>query len=243
LRLTYADKNPYKYSILSLSGLILFFLSAILASQTILNGDIVSVPDVSGKNLNEARQTLSLKKLIMIEDGSRPSDRYEKGRVVFQDPEAGSKVRVNKVVKLVVSEGSEMTDIPQLTGKSLEYSTQTLAEHGLIRGKLSQIHTPRYAAGRIIVQDPLPGPEKVKSGRPVNLLVSRGDEEEKYVMPDLLGLKAQAVIAKLKSWDFKFGNIRYSYYPGYEAGIIIKQFPLQGYRIQKRNLINLEVSK
>ena len=236
-------KKLYNYSILSLCGFILFFLSALLTSRIILQGDIVSIPDLVGKTLREARRDLSLKKLILIEDGSRPSDSYEKGRVIFQAPEAGSKVRVNKVVKIVVSEGSELTEIPQLVGKSLEFSTQMLVERGLIRGKLSQIHTPRYAAGRVIAQDPLSSPEKIKKATPVNLLVSQGEEEEKFVMPDLLGLRAQAVIAKLKAMDFKVGNVRYAYYPGYEAGVVIKQFPLQGYRIQRRNLINLEVSK
>ncbi len=236
-------KKLYGYSLVFLCGLILFFLSGLLASKTILKGDIVSVPDLAGKTLNEARREISLKKLLIIEEGSRPSDRFEKGRIVFQDPEAGSKVRINKVVKVVMSEGSEMKEVPALLGKSLEFSTQFLTEQGLSRGKLSQIHTPRYAAGRVIAQDPLPASDKVKRGTAVNLLVSQGEEEEKYVMPDLIGLKAQSVVARLRGREFKFGNIRYAYYPGYEAGIIIKQFPPQGYRIQKRNPINLEVSK
>ncbi len=236
-------KKLYHYGLIFLCGLILFFLNGLLASRAILKGDIVSVPDLAGKTLNEARRELSLKKLVIIEEGSRPSDRFEKGRVVFQDPESGSKVRLNKVVKVVISEGSEMKEVPDLLGKSLEFSNQVLTEQGLGRGKLSQIHTPRYAAGRIIAQDPLPASATVKKGTTVNLLVSQGQEEEKFVMPDLIGLKAQSVIARLHGLEFKFGNIRHAYYPGYEAGVIIKQFPPQGYRIQKRNPINLEVSK
>ena len=62
-------------------------------------------------------------------------------------------------------------------------------------------------------------------------------------MPDLIGKKSAPVISKLKRMDFRVGVVRYSYYPGLEPGIIIKLLPPHGYRIQKNNLITLEVSK
>ncbi len=55
-------------------------------------------------------------------------------------------------------------------------------------------------------------------------------------MPDLIGRDARVVIARLHELDFKIGDIRYSYYPGLGKGVIIKQSPPNGYRIQKRNL-------
>ena len=62
-------------------------------------------------------------------------------------------------------------------------------------------------------------------------------------MPDLIERKASPVLARLKALDFQISEVHYSYYPGLEPGIIIKQFPVQGTRIQKRNQITLEVSK
>jgi len=62
-------------------------------------------------------------------------------------------------------------------------------------------------------------------------------------MPDLIGKKAEIVRAKLKELDFRVEDIRYTSYPGLEAGITIKQFPPQGYLIQKKYPITLEVSK
>ena len=62
-------------------------------------------------------------------------------------------------------------------------------------------------------------------------------------MPDLIGRRASRVIRWLQAHDFRLGDIRYVYYEGLDSGIIIKQFPPLGYKIQKRNLITLEVSK
>ena len=62
-------------------------------------------------------------------------------------------------------------------------------------------------------------------------------------MPDLIGKKAQATITKLQALGFKVADVRHVFYPGLDAGIIIKQFPPHGYGIAKRNLITLEVSR
>ncbi len=47
----------------------------------------------------------------------------------------------------------------------------------------------------------------------------------------------------LQKAGFKVEDIRNVYYPGLEKGLIIRQNPPGGYPIQKRNPINLEVSR
>jgi beta-lactam-binding protein with PASTA domain len=51
------------------------------------------------------------------------------------------------------------------------------------------------------------------------------------------------VLRRLQELDFKIAEIHPSYYPGWEPGVIIKQFPVHGYKVQKKNQITLEVSK
>jgi serine/threonine-protein kinase len=171
------------------------------------------------------------------------SDRYERGRIILQEPPSGSKIRVNQPVRVVVSGGSELVEIPALVGRSLEAASKVLAESGLQRGQVSQIHTSQYAAGRIIAQQPAPGEQKIKRTTPLNFLVSQGEVEPKYLMPDLIGRKAAPCIPRLQQLGFKVADVRYSYYPGLESGVIIKQFPPNGYGIAKRGLIALEVSR
>jgi len=223
--------------------MIVFFLSAIVSSRVIQKEDIVSVPDLSGKTITEARADLARRHLSLHPNGEEFSDRFEKGRIIRQEPSAGSKIRVNKVVNVVISAGSEMVDVPQLVGRSLEAAVKTLAELGLTRGKISHIHTSQYAAGRIIAQDPPPSASKIKRTTPIHFLVSQGESELKYLMPDLIGKKASPTVRQLSQLGFRVADIRYAYYPGREAGIIIKQFPAQGYGVTKRSLISLEVSR
>ncbi|HUU36951.1 MAG TPA: PASTA domain-containing protein [Candidatus Desulfaltia sp.] len=231
------------YSQLLLGLLIVFLSSAVLSSRIILRGEIVSVPDVSGKTVAEAGRELARKKLSLQEKGLEFSDRFERGKIISQDPPAGSKIRVNRFVRVALSGGSEMVEIPALVGRSMEAAGQLLGEGGLQRGLIAQIHTPRYAAGRIIAQEPAPGERKIKRATPINFLVSQGAVEPRYLMPDLIGRKSGPTIARLQELGFKVADIRYSYYPGLDSGIIIKQFPPQGYGIATRSLISVEVSR
>jgi eukaryotic-like serine/threonine-protein kinase len=220
----------------------LFFASAIIFSQIILRGETVSVPDLTGKTVSEAKALLTKKDLVVVQRGTDANDVWERGKIVRQDPVSGSKLRVMKTISVVTSSGSRDVEVPAVEGKALEAAIPLLKEAGLFKGQAAQIHTPSAAAGKILAQRP-PAGEGVSRGTPVGLLVSQGDWEERYVMPDLIGKRADRVIARLRDLDFKIGDIRYSYYPGLGKGIIIKQFPPDGYRVQKRNLITLEVSR
>ncbi len=222
--------------------LILFFLSAVIFSQILLKSEIVSVPDLTGKPVAQARSELQKKDLTLAQKGTESSDRLDKGLIVRQDPAAGSRIRVTRVVQVFTSSGSGTAAVPDLAGKTLDEALTLLQAAGLTKGKLTQIHTPRLPAGRILAQRPAPE-TVVERGFPVGLLLSQGDIDDRYVMPDLIGLRADAVIARLENWGFKVADIRYVYYPGASAGLIVKQDPTNGYRIQKRNRISIEVSR
>ena len=237
-----AKKNIANIPFYILTFGILFFLSAVIFSQIILKGETVSVPDLTGKGLAEAKGLLEKKDLSLSQRGSEFNDQWPKGRIVRQVPAAGSKIRVTKVIQVFISSGNEKVAVPALEGRSLEAALPLLKDSGLFKGKLTQIHTPRFPAGKILAQRPQ-AEDAAERNSAVGLLVSQGDWEERYVMPDLIGKNAASIMDRLKAMDFKIGDIRYTYYPGLGKGVIIKQFPPNGYKIQKRNLITLEVSR
>jgi len=222
--------------------LIVFFSSAIVFSQVILRGETVTVPDLPGKTVSQARLELSKKDLAVAQRGSEFSDRWDRGLIIKQDPAPDSKIRVTKVIQVVMSAGSQNVRVPALENKSLETVLTILQASGLTKGKITQIHSRRYPAGRIIAQKPAPD-EVAERNAQVGLLISQGAREAQCVMPDLIGRKAERVIAQLKEIDFRISDIHYVYYPGLMSGIVVRQFPPQGYRVQKRNLITLEVSR
>jgi serine/threonine-protein kinase len=237
-----AKKLLYNLAFSSLLFLILFFLSAVIFSQVLLKSEAVTVPDLTGKTVGQARTELVKKDLSVAQSGTELSDRWERGLIIRQEPAAGSRIRVTKVVRVVTSSGSEKVTVPDLSGKSLDEALTILQAAGLLKGKLTQVHTPRLPAGRVLDQKPAPG-AVVERSLPVGLLLSQGDVDARYIMPDLIGLKAVGVIDRLNALGFKVADIRYVYYPGASAGLVVKQDPTNGFRVQKRNRISLEVSR
>lgn len=237
-----SDKKLYDIILSILFYLVLFFLAADLSSQMVIKSELVTLPDLRGKSLAEARTELAKKKTGLIVQGAQFDNRYEKGKIIFQEPSAASRLKVNRTVKVILSQGTEKVPIPKLEGKSLEWASQTLRDAGLRRGRVSQIHTPQFAAGRIISQQPAPT-EIVGRGTQVNFLVSQGAWEEKYIMPDLIDKNSAVVIQKLKTMEFKVTIDHATLYQGRGPGIVLRQSPIRGFPLLKRNLISLEVSK
>lgn len=234
--------KTFNFLIYTLTFLIIFFTSAIISSQIILKGEMVSVPSIIGKTMPEARTELIKKRLSIVQKDVQLDNNWGRGKIISQDPSPGSKVKIGKIIKVILSAGSEKVILPRLIGKNFESISPILKDSGLRRGKVSQVHTRRYAAGKIISQHPHPS-EEVGRNSQVSLLVSQGEKEKKYLMPDLIGNQSEFVIKRLKEMEFRIGDMRYSYYPGLDSGIIIKQSPPHGFLIQKNFPINLEVSK
>jgi beta-lactam-binding protein with PASTA domain len=235
-------KKIFNYALLILVFLNFFFISAIFSYQFTLKGEMVTLPSLIGKTLEEAKADLEKKKIQIVQSGVRLHQRYERGKIIFQDPPANSKVKINTEARVVLSAGKEKVLVPEFLGKNLQTIRPILQDAGLREGKISHVHTPKYAAGKILGQYPLPG-EEVGRDTPVSLLVSQGQREIRYLMPDLIGKKATSSIIQLEKMDFNVSDIRYRYYRGLESGIIINQSPAPGSKIQKRNRITFEVSK
>ncbi len=237
-----ANKRIYDFCFYTLLLLVIFFLCANVSYQVVLQGEMITLTNLIGKTMSEAKEILAKKKLSIVQKGIQFDNQWEKGKIIFQDPPPGSKIKINKILRVILSAGSKKVKVPLLKGKNLQTIDTTLEEVGLRKGKVSQVHTSKYAAGKIIAQQPQEN-EEIARNSYLSFLVSQGEWEKRYLMPDLIGKRANRVIAKLKEMEFRVEDLRYAYYPGLESGIIIKQFPPQGFRIQKRNLITLEVSK
>ncbi|HDT14335.1 MAG TPA: PASTA domain-containing protein, partial [Candidatus Aminicenantes bacterium] len=106
------NRSLYNAALSTLLFLILFFLSAVIFSQVLLKSEIVTVPDVTGKTITQARRELRKKDLALESKGAEANDRFERGLVVRQDPAAGSRIRVTTAVQVVTSSGSGTVEVP-----------------------------------------------------------------------------------------------------------------------------------
>src|SRR6185369_8521500 len=91
----------------------------------------------------------------------------------------------------------------------------------------------------ILVQTP-PAGDAEPDFESVSLLVSRGRWGADYVMPDLIGRRADAVLEMLNRAGLKVVDVKYRNYPGMAPGVVLKQLPLAGYRVSQQVQVSLE---
>lgn len=84
----------------------------------------ITVPDLTGKNINEVRaqlQQLGLTAVEQYKDSDQPAD-----QVIGQTPKAGAGVEKDAEIKLDVSKGPPLVTVPDLTNQPCPQAQQTL---------------------------------------------------------------------------------------------------------------------
>ncbi len=145
------------------------------------SANIVVVPDVREKTLEEAEQILQASGFQLGRVVEASHERVPQGYVISQNPPPQSKIAQGAVVSLLVSKGGltsakQTVVVPDLVGLRLNEAKAVLAQEGLSVGDVEEVQTSQRRAGIVIDQEPLAG-EEVEVGKKVNLRVSRGTQE------------------------------------------------------------------
>jgi eukaryotic-like serine/threonine-protein kinase len=206
-------------------------------------GRSVTVPDLAGKTPQDAlaiTRALGLK-LEEQESRARYDERIPAGRILLQQPEAGSLAKPAQVVRVVLSLGLRELRVPDLTGLAPRAAAVKLSRENLELSTASWFRDPTAPAG-IVAQDPDPE-SPAGRGEGVRVLMSRGAADTRIVMPDFVGRDAEAVRAHLEKFGFRVGSARFEAYEGVRPNTVLKQFPPAGYPLSNREVVSLTVSR
>ncbi|HOT02225.1 MAG TPA: PASTA domain-containing protein, partial [Acidobacteriota bacterium] len=101
-----------KAAILTALPLALLFVGAFVTMLITIRGREVIVPNLTGIEKDVALDLLRKNRLGGVITGSRFSSDFPAGQVIQQMPEASSRVKAGKQVKLVLSEGRKQVEVP-----------------------------------------------------------------------------------------------------------------------------------
>ncbi len=147
---------------------------------TVSGGELlVTVPNIKGRTLRDARFMLEREGLKLGAIEYQSSDEFPENTVVEQKLSAGSKVKKNVYVSIVISQGSisEKISVPDLTGKTLQEAEKILIGVGLKPGNITYVPTPDLLPNTIVDQYPRSG-EMIAKGQIVDLIVVQGGEKK-----------------------------------------------------------------
>jgi beta-lactam-binding protein with PASTA domain len=202
----------------------------------------VSVPSFIGQTLTDANAEIARLKLSSAVADHTTSDRYPKGVIIMQRPEAGERVRQGRQVSFVISDGIVARLMPDLRYQSMREVQLDLSHAHLALGKVTYARSDLIPADHVISQNPQPL-ISVHEGDTVSLIVSRGARMQIRV-PTFVGLSIDQARALAAQSGIKLGQIVWTPLGkgGPRHGIVARQVPPPNARIASFDPVDLQVS-
>jgi beta-lactam-binding protein with PASTA domain len=221
--------------------LAIFGASAVVTMRVVLSARDVAVPGLIGRALPDASALAGERGLAVQIEGRRHDANVAADHVIAQEPPPGGTLKSHRHVRVWVSLGPRRIVVPKVEGQSVRTARIALEQAGLPVTHVVEVDDPA-PEDQVLVQRP-PAGETDVSDEGASLLVSRGGGRAAYVMPDLIGRPAESVMAALLAAGFRVADVRYRTYPGVAPGIVLRQLPPAGYRIDPRTPLSLDVSR
>ncbi len=193
--------NWKKGLLFTLLPFFIFFVSVYFTIDLLLKAaDNVVCPDVRGKTVDEAREIAKQTglPLVVLRYENRSDVPYN--HITLQKPEANIPIRKGRIIHVIVSEGPKLTEVPNLTGLTIQEAEETLREKNLEVGKI--IRLPHSKEGKIITQLPKGG-EKTLEKKEVTLFVAE-NEPKYFFLPDVKDLNLWDIQDEMDAKQLKY---------------------------------------
>lgn len=165
-----------------------------------IEAEQVKIPLVANKDRAEAEKILKDAGFeVTVEETTH--DKIARGKAIGTDPAANASVARGTEIKLLVSSGREITDVPDLTGKTTEEAVKLLKDAKLVlNNEVKEEASDDVPKGKIITQTPPQG-SQVSAGTKVTITVSTGPEDVR--VPVVTGQQVEDARENLESAGFK----------------------------------------
>jgi serine/threonine-protein kinase len=194
-----------------------------------------AVPAVAGRTLPQAKAAITDANLTVGKVTSAFNEKVPVDQVVGTDPKAGTQLKRDQAVGIVVSKGPAPVKIPSVTGQSQNAATAALEKLGLTVS-VTEEFSKTVADGRAVSTTPKAG-TTVPKGSKVTLVVSKGPPP--VTVPDLYRVSEDEARATLTSLGFKVSVV----YPiGITPfGLVVKQSAKAGSTLPFGSTVTIEV--
>lgn len=180
----------------------------------------VRLQKVVGRMVEDAKELLLKQsdRFTILDGDTDYSDVYPAGMVISQYPLDGADVALDEEIRLVVSAGPEMINVPDFT--LYEYNNAKVEAENDFKVRIEFENSSSIASGLVIRTVPARN-ELLAKGSELVLVVSRG--EKATLMPNLLGMTLEGAGVALAEAELEIGEVTYGGSPTYGEGLVAYQ--------------------
>jgi serine/threonine protein kinase len=201
----------------------------------------VQVPNLVGKNVEDARKQLEDLKLVLTEGGTEASDEAE-GTILKMNVDAGTMVKENSQVRVIVSGGKTKITMPDLGDYDIDTAKTILNSLGLKISSSSDQYSDSVPKGQIISQTPAKDKD-VTSDDKITVVVSKGPEVKYATVPSVIGLDTESAKSKLSNSGLKMSIQEQETQTESENGKVLSQSAGEGSKEVQGTTVTVVVGK
>jgi beta-lactam-binding protein with PASTA domain len=232
-----------RFGIYGVIFLVALVCSLYLTSKWIVQSEEeVLVPDLVGHDTVYALDLLTSLGLNIKVGGFMWSESVPKNFIASQKPDAGTWLKQDRDVKVIISRGSRKVRVPKLVGMKLREAKLVLSQNGLQLGGICRIPATQYPRGTIIAQQP-EFLQEIERGRSVDFLISTGSKSVAVAMPKLRQLSVGQALKILEGLGLMPSEVKEVHQPQQPLNTVVDQRPLEGYRVDGDSSIVLTINR
>ncbi|MCL2654352.1 MAG: Stk1 family PASTA domain-containing Ser/Thr kinase [Coriobacteriia bacterium] len=198
-----------------------------------------AVPDLTGRTVAEADALLQAQSLVLGDQSKDYSPTIPAGQIMKQDPAANAKVDPQTKVNVVISQGQEMAQVPDVSKMDQATAMKTLQDAGFQVQIDDPANSPDVPSGQVMSQNPAAKTEAAK-GSTVHIAISLG--KEMGTVPDVRGQTQTKAQDLLTGAGFKV-TVTQDFSDTVDTGVVISQSIPANTPLPKGTAVTITVSK
>ncbi|MEQ1585606.1 MAG: PASTA domain-containing protein [Cyclobacteriaceae bacterium] len=175
------------------------------------HGESITVPDLKGMSVEELETFLKDHDLRYTVNDSAYSSELPPLAVLRQFPQAGSQVKINRVIYVSLNRVTPPTlPLPDLVDRSLVNAEVVLKSIELKRGRILYVPSPfrnlvkeMRHEGKVIIAG-----TRITKGAVIDLVVGDGNGPADFTIGNLIGDSYETAKFKLMGWNLHLGNVQ-----------------------------------
>lgn len=234
------NKKTVFISLAGLLGIIfIMFFSLKIFQIVYFNEKYYKVPNLKSYTVKEVTEALKNSELSIKEAGEEFSD-LPIGEIFLQEPEANSVVKKGRTIKVRVSKGKALVQVPNLVGMNYLDAKVIAEQKGLIIDKVITVKA-QGEYNEVLATDPNTNTLMTR-GEKISFLVNGAEQVVEVKMPDIIGISFDSALEILTKNSLIVGNVEFTSIPEVQKNVIIKSSVKSGEKIPAGSAVDLTIN-
>ena len=141
------------------------------------------VPNFIGMDYTQVQNNREYTSMYLFYVTEEYSDTAPAGQIIQQEPSADTVLKAGETIRLVVSKGPQMAEMPNIIGFTQDGAVKELEARGLVASCFMVVNDGSYASGCVVRTSEEPGP-KVEVGPVITVYIAADPSVQITVTPE-----------------------------------------------------------